>query len=273
ARKGPSRDWLNPVLGYVKTSHAKEKIRQWFKKQERTENIERGRELLDKVMRQLDIRLSERENLSKLFKYDSMDDFYAAIGFGGITTQQVAMKLAAQRQQPRVAETVAPRQPSSAIRVRGAKDLLTQLAQCCHPVPGDKIIGYVTRNRGITVHRQDCYNVIHEDEKDRLIPVEWGETDSLYPVKIQIQSRDRVGLMRDITTLVAEEKINISAVSLTNNSDHTISTFLTLETASLAQLSRLLARIEGVREVISANRIGDVASPKATPQPDTAKAK
>lgn len=273
ARKGPSRDWLNPVLGYVKTSHAREKIRQWFKKQERTDNIERGRESLDKAMRQLDIKLSERENLARLFKYDNLDDFYDAIGYGGITTQQVAMKLAAQQQQPRLAETVAPRQPSSAIRVRGTKDLLTQLAQCCHPVPGDKIIGYVTRNRGITVHRQDCYNVIHEDEKDRLIPVEWGETNSLYPVKIQVQSRDRVGLMRDITTLVAEEKINISAVSLANNDDHTISTFLTLETATLAQLSRLLARIEGIREVISASRIGDGASMKANPQPDTAKVK
>ena len=269
--KGPSRDWLNPVLGYVKTSHAKEKIRQWFKKQERTENIERGRGLLEKVMRQLGIKLMEREKLAKLFKYESLDDFYAAIGFGGITTHQIALKLAAQQQQPRIAKVTPPKQPPSAVKVRGVGDLLTHLAECCHPVPGDPIVGYVTRSRGVTVHRQDCHNVVHEDEKDRLIPVEWGETDSLYPVKIQVEVWDRVGLMRDITTLVAEEKINIAAVSLTSSDDQTISAFLTLETANLAQLSRLLAKTEGIRGVISAARIGDGASAKASPQPDAAR--
>ncbi|MFC1932168.1 RelA/SpoT family protein [Chloroflexota bacterium] len=268
ASKGPSRDWLNPVLGYVKTSHAKEKIRQWFKKQERTENIERGRGLLEKVMRQLGIKLTEREKLAKLFKHDSLDDFYTAIGYGGITTHQIALKLAAQQQQPRIAKVTPPKQPASAVQVRGVEDLLTQLAQCCHPMPGDKIIGYITRNRGVTVHRLDCYNVTHENEKDRLIPVEWGESDSLYPVNIQVQALDRVGLMRDITTLVAEEKINIAAVSFANNDDLTTSTFLTLETANLAQLSRLLVKIEGIRGVISATRIGDGASAKASPQPD-----
>jgi len=270
-KKGPSRDWLNPALGYLKTSHAKEKIRQWFKKQERTENIERGRGLLEKAMRQLGIKLMEREKLAKLFKYESLDDFYAAIGFGGITTHQIALKLAAQQQQPKIVKVTPPKQPPSAVKVRGVGDLLTHLAECCHPVPGDPIVGYVTRSRGVTVHRQDCHNVVHEDEKDRLIPVEWGETDSLYPVKIQVEAWDRVGLMRDITTLVAEEKINIAAVSLTNNDDQTISAFLTLETRNLAQLSRLLAKTEGIRGVISAARIGEEASAKASPQPDAAR--
>jgi len=269
ASRGPSRDWLNPVLGYVKTSHAREKIQQWFKKQERTDNIERGREILEKAMRQLGIKLSEREKLARMFRYDSLDDFYVAIGYGGISTQQIALKLAAQ-QQPKITEVVPPKRPVSAIKVRGVGDLLTHLAECCHPVPGDKIIGYVTRSRGVSVHRQDCYNVIHEDETERLISVEWGETDSLYPVKIQVQAWDRVGLMRDITTAVAEEKINIAAVSFTNNDDQTTSTFLGLETANLVQLSRLLAKIEGIRGVISAVRIGDGVSGKTSPQADTA---
>ena len=263
--RGPSRDWLSPVLGYVKTAHAREKIRQWFKKQERTDNIERGRELLEKAMRQLGINLIERERLAKLFKYDSLDDFYAALGYGGITTHQIALKLAAQQQQPKVTQATPAKQPVSTVQVQGVEDLLTNLAQCCHPVPGDNIVGYVTRNRGITVHRQDCYNVVNEDEKDRLIPVEWGDTDSRYPVKIQVQAWDRMGLMRDITTLVADEKINITAVSLTNNDDRSISTFLTLETANLVQLSRLLVKIEGIRGVTSAIRIGDGVSMKATP--------
>jgi len=261
--RGPSRDWLNPVLGYIKTSHAREKIRQWFKKQERTENVERGRELLEKMMRQLSIKFMEREKLASLFKYDNIEDFYVAIGSGDINTQQIAMKLAAQQEQPKITEITPPRHTTSAVKVRGVENLLTQLAKCCHPVPGDKIVGYITRSRGVTVHRQDCHNVVHEDEKDRLVPVEWGETDSLYPVQIQVQAIDRVGLMRDISTLVAEEKINISAVSLTNNDDGSISIFFSLEAANLAQLSRLLVKVEGIRGVTSATRIGEGAAAEA----------
>jgi len=253
--RGPSRDWLNPVLGYVGTSHAREKIRQWFKKQERTENIERGRELLEKSMRQLGLPFSEREKLQELFKYEELDDFYLAIGSGDITTHQIAMKLADQEQQPKITTSAPTRHPTSPVTVRGVDDLLTQLAQCCHPVPGDKIVGYITRSRGITIHRQDCQNIINEKERDRLIPVEWGETDAMYPVQIQVEALDRVGLMRDISTIVAEEKLNIAAVSLTNNDNQTISIYFALEAANLAQLSRLLVRIEGIRGVTSAERI------------------
>jgi len=261
--KGPSRDWLSPNLGYIKTAHAREKIRQWFKKQERTVNIERGRELLEKKMRHLGIKFSEREELAKLFKYDSLDDFLEAIGYGGITTHQIALKLAAQQEQPRViAEVTPPKHSASAIKVLGVGDMLTQLAQCCRPVPGDKITGYVTRSRGVTIHRQDCYNVIHEDEKERLIKVEWGQTDLLYPVNIQVEAWDRVGLIRDITTIVAEEKVNIATMNLTNHDDHTTTLHFTLETRGLAQLSRLLVKVEGVRGVISVTRVGDEATIK-----------
>jgi len=264
--RGPSRDWLNPHLGYIKTSRAREKIRQWFKKQERAENIERGREILEKEMRHLGIKLSEREGLAKLFKYDSLDDFWVAIGCGSITTRQIALKLSAQQEQPReVAKVILPKRPVSAIKVLGAEDMLTQLAQCCHPVPGDKIIGYVTRSRGVTIHRQDCHNVIGEDEKERLIPVEWAQTDSLYPVSVKIEAWDRVGLARDITAIVAGEKVNISAMNVANHDDHTASISLTLETGSLAQLSRLLGKIEGVRGVTSVTRVGDEATIKASP--------
>jgi len=264
--RGPSRDWLSPNRGYIKTAHAKEKVRPWFKKQERTANIEGGRELLEKKMRHLGIKLSEREELAKLFKYDNLDDFLEAIGYGGITTHQVALKLAAQQEKPRVvAEVTPPKQPASAIEVLGVRDMLTQLAQCCHPLPGDKIIGYVTRSRGVTVHRQDCYNVIREDEKERLIKVEWGQADLLYPVHIQVEAWDRVGLTRDITTVIAEEKVNIATMNLTNHDDHTTTLHFTLETKGLAQLSRLLVRVEGVRGVISVTRVGDEATIKASP--------
>jgi GTP pyrophosphokinase len=255
--RGPSRDWLRPHLGYTKTSHAREKIRQWFKRQERAENIERGRELLEKELQHLGLKHIEREELAKLFKYDSLDDFLAAIGYGGITTHQIALKLAAQQEQPRELTAVRPLSPTvSAVQVLGVGDLLTQLAQCCHPVPGDKIIGYVTRSRGVTIHRKDCYNVIHEREKERLIPVQWQQTDSMYPVSIQVEAWDRVGLIRDITTIVAEEKVNVAEVNAANHDDHTISLYFTLETAGLAQLSRLLVKVEGVRGVTSVARVG-----------------
>jgi len=267
--KGPSRDWLSPHLGYIKTSHAREKIRQWFKKQERTENIERGRELLDKELRHLGIKLSNREELSRLFKFDSLDDFLFAIGYGGITTHQIALKLAAQQEPAKTTPEVKPvKTPTSGIKVLGEGDMLTNLAQCCRPVPGDKIIGYVTRTRGVTIHRQDCYNIIHEDEKERLIPVEWEKTDSLYPVRVRVEAWDRVGLMRDITTIVAEEKVNIITVNSMQKDGATTADYFTvelaLETSGLAQLSRLLSRIEGIRGVIGVTRLGDEITRKSS---------
>ena len=264
--KGPTRDWLSPHLGYVKTSHAREKIRQWFKKQERAENIEHGRGLLDKELKQLGLKLSNRDKLAQLFKYASVDDFLAAIGYGGISVHHIALRLAAQQEQPRAVTGVTPsKPPSSTVQVLGVGDLLTNLAGCCHPVPGDSIVGYVTRSRGVTVHRRDCYNVVNEDEKERLIDVEWGYTDSQYPVSIQVEALDRVGLVRDISTVVAEEKINIASMNVTEHDDRTTTLYLTLETKGLAQLSRLLTRMSGIRGVHSVVRVGDEATVKPKP--------
>ncbi len=265
-RKGPSRDWLNPHLGYVKTSHAREKIRQWFKKQERTENIERGRDLLDKELRHLGIRI-ERQELASMFSYNNADDFLAAIGYGGVTSHQIAIKLAAEHEEPKVVTGVTPAKPApSTVRLLGVGNLATHLALCCHPVPGDRIIGYITRSRGVTIHRQDCYNILRESEKERLIPAEWGELDSLYPVNVRVEAWDKVGLMRDITTVVAEEKVNISSATLANHDDRTISIFLTLQTKGLAQLSRLLKKIEAVEGAISVARIGEEIARKPAPK-------
>ena len=260
--KGPSLDWLNPHLGFVRTSHAKEKIRQWFKRQERAENIERGRQILDKELRHLGI-IIEREELAELCNFSNAEDFLAAIGYGGISTHQIATKLAAQEETPKPIPEVAPRKPvPSTVRVLGVGNLVTHLAQCCHPVPGDKIIGYITRSRGVTIHRQDCHSVQHEDEKDRLVPVEWGQTDALYPVNIQIEAWDRVGLVRDITVVVAEEKVNITSLVTHSQSDRTTLMEFTMETQGLAQLSRLLKKIESVKGVLRIVRIGDKASGK-----------
>ncbi|MDD4859536.1 MAG: bifunctional (p)ppGpp synthetase/guanosine-3',5'-bis(diphosphate) 3'-pyrophosphohydrolase [Dehalococcoidales bacterium] len=264
--KGPSRDWLNPQLGFVNTSHARAKIKQWFTKQEHTVNVEGGRQILEKELKRLGVNI-ERQALAALFGYDNVEDFLAGIGDGTVTTHQIAIKLAAAQEKPKdIVEHAPTKQTGSVVRVFGVGNMATHLALCCNPVPGDAVIGYITRNRGVTVHRKDCYNIVHEDERERLVPVEWGEADTVYPVSVRAEAWDRVGLVRDITAVVADMKVNITAVSLTNHDDHTISTFLTLETKGLAQLSLLLKRIESINGVISVTRIGEEAAKKATPK-------
>ena len=266
APRAPSRDWLNPNLGYIKTTHARGKIRQWFTKQERTENVERGREILDKFMRHLGIKFAERDNIAKLFSYDTLDEFYAALGYGGVTAQQIAAKLAPE--QPEVVKptgAAAPKKSVTSIRVLGAGDMLTSLAQCCNPVPGDEIIGFVTRNRGVSIHRKDCVNIINEEEKERLIEVDWGQTGLTYPVTVVVDAWNRVGLARDITVVVAAEKVNIANMNVSEKPDQQAAISITIDIEDLAQLSRVLSRIEGVRGVINVTRAGEGTSIKSNP--------
>jgi GTP pyrophosphokinase len=257
--RGPSRDWLNPNLGYVKTGHSKEKIRQWFKRQERAENIERGREVIEKELRRFGLTLSEcQDEVLKIFKLDSVDDFLAQLGYGGISAAGIPARLAPltrKDEEPELPqfEGPAPRVSSQTVKVLGTGDLLTQIGRCCNPVPGDEIIGYVTRSRGVTVHREDCFNVLHEDEKNRLVDVEWGRSDATYPVAVHIEAWDRVGLLRDVSTIVSEDKVNMLGVR-TEHGDRTTSVYLTLETTGVAQLGRLMAKLESVRGVISVTR-------------------
>ncbi|KPK47066.1 MAG: (p)ppGpp synthetase [Dehalococcoidia bacterium SM23_28_2] len=257
--RGPSRDWLGPSRGYVRTSHAREKIRQWFKKQERAENISRGRELVDKELRRLGVALPQVEDeLLRIFKYEELDSFLEAVGYGGISTHHMILRLAPllQPEEPPIPteEVPPPAVVSRSIRVLGTGDLLTRMARCCSPVPGDDIVGYVTRGEGVTVHRRDCHNIVHLAEKERLVEVEWGRRGQLYPVAVHIEAWDRVGLLRDVSQLVAEEKVNMEGVGTHAHDDGTVSVFMTLETTGIEQLSRLLSRLESVRGVISVGR-------------------
>ncbi len=264
--RGPTRDWLNANLGYVKTAHAREKIRQWFKRQERAENIERGRELLEKELRRLNLNPSEwYEELLKLFKYDSLDDLLAAIGYGGVTTDRIALRLAPLLEEQDRRELVQPERdgaapapaPVTGIQVLGTGDLLTQLAQCCRPVPGDPIIGFVTRSRGVSIHRADCPNIQRTPEKERLVEVSWGAHEQQYPVAIKVEAWDRLGLLRDLSTVIAEERVNIAAVRTEAHEDHTITVHFTVTTTGLEQLTRVLHRLESVRGVFSVVRSRD----------------
>ncbi len=271
--RGPTRDWLNTNLGYIKTGHAREKIRQWFKRQERAENIERGRELLDKELRRLNLNPSEwQDELLRLFKQESLDDLLAAVGYGGIPTDRIATRLAPLLEQqhghelaPTVpahgAPPLAPA-PVTGIQVLGTGDLLTQLAQCCRPVPGDDIVGFVTRSRGVSVHRADCSNIRKTPEPERLVEVSWGSHTQHYPVAVRVEAWDRLGLLRDLSAVITEDRINISGVRTeSHHNDHTITVHLTISTTGLEQLTRVLHRLESVRGVLSVARSRDGGRP------------
>jgi guanosine-3',5'-bis(diphosphate) 3'-pyrophosphohydrolase len=254
--KGPSLDWLNTDRGYVKTSHALEKIRQWFKKQERTQNIERGRQVLERELKRLGVSLPGSEELLELFNYDDYEELLAAIGYGGISHHQILQKLAKETEKEE-SETVTPtvkKTTPTDIEVLGVGDLLTRLAVCCHPLPGDDIIGFITRNRGVSVHRKDCVNMINLKERERLINVNWGQANEVYPIDVVIEAWNRVGLLKDISTIVAEEKINIANIRLVENADE-VSLFITLDVKDMAQLNGIMAKINSVRGVVSAQRL------------------
>ena len=262
SERGPSLDWLNPNLGYVNTHQARERIKQWFRRQEKTENIERGREILEKELRRLGVSFADRERIAQLFKYEIVDDFLAAIGCGDINPNQIALKLTTTEEKPLTQPTSAPAKvkTTSAVKVLGVGDLLTQIASCCQPVPGDEIIGFVTRGRGVTIHRKNCTNILNEDEKERLVKVEWGEAGVSFPVNITVDAWDRVGLLRDISALVSGEDVNITSVSLSNPDlrDGTLSIFLSMDIKNIGQLGRLFGKLEAVPGVINVSRSSDV---------------
>jgi GTP pyrophosphokinase len=261
--RGPSRDWLNANLGYVHTGNARSKIRQWFKRQERDENVLRGREMVERELKRLGGSVSELlPEMLKWFRMDSAEDFYASVGFGGISLSQVAGRLALHlhREEPETVvtspATVTPEHDRT-IRVLGTGDVLTQMARCCSPVPGDSIVGYVTRARGVTIHRDDCPNVVHSHEKERFVDVEWGERGRMFPVAVKVEAWDRVGLIRDLSTVVADERVNIASIRTDPHDDNTVTVSITLDTTGVEQLHRLFAKIEGVHGVFSVARETD----------------
>ncbi len=264
ARSGPSRDWLSESLGYLQTSQGRQKVRQWFRKQRRAESIERGREMIEREMRRLAFDLSDHQDeVLALFPGKSWDDLFASIGYGDVSVESVTRKASAllqKHQEPDEIDEIpvgrsSRRGSAPGLRAFGAGGLETSLARCCNPVPGDSVRGYVTRSRGVTVHRADCHNVLHERERDRLIDVDWGRTDEQrYPATVQIEAWDRVGLLRDISTLVAAEDVNMVNVNTTKNGNGTVSVLATLETSGLSQISRLLTRMETIRGVRSCVR-------------------
>jgi GTP pyrophosphokinase len=255
--KGPSRDWLNASLGFVKTAHAREKIRQWFKRQERAENIARGEEIVDKELSRLGVPQARLEDVLPHFKLEKLEDLYLAVGCGEISAQAVALQLAGGEPSPDDDLPIsAPSAPDSGvargIQVQGVDELLTRLARCCSPLPGDQIVGFITRGNGVTVHRVDCPNLAHLKEQERLVKVEWGRvSQQVFPVAIRLEAWDRDGLLRDFCGLIAEDRINMTSVSAVTHPDRTATIRATLEIEDLRTLSRVLNRVERIKGVRS----------------------
>jgi GTP pyrophosphokinase len=259
-KHGPSRDWMN----VVRTSHAREKIRQWFKRQERDENIAHGRESLDRELRRLartslgTVGAERILEIARAYKYENLDDFYAAIGYGAVGAQQVVTRLGvvddAQLALPPTAPPPSPLR-AGGVRVKGVGDLLVRFGKCCHPIPGDPIIGFITRGKGVTVHLKNCQTVLNERETARLIEVEWeGSPQQTYPIAIRIEAYDRTGLLSDITQVMADNKVNILAANVAVTPDKTAMVKATLEVASVAQLARVMSRLEHLKDVTSVQR-------------------
>lgn len=266
---GPSRDWLNPSLGYVRTSRGRAKIQAWFKHQARDQNLDEGRALFDREMRRLDVEDLDLPRLAKAVNYLNAEDMYAAIGAGDLRIGQVlhqAQQLFGETDdQEQLDRLLAKpkRQSSKAtksdITVLGVGNLKTSMANCCRPVPGEPIVGFITQGRGVTVHRQDCSNILQLrlDEPQRIIEVEWGErAQTRYPVTIEIQAWDRSGLLRDVTSLLGNEKVNVLAVNTLTNTDESIARLrITLEVDGLESLGRLFSRIQQLPNVTEVRRL------------------
>jgi len=260
-RGGPSRDWLNTNLGLVKTQRARSKIRQWFKKQARDQNISQGKTMLDKELRRLGLADINLERLAKEFEYRSLDSLYEAIGNSDLSFGRLVNHLTLagkEEEEPAVpitkTQTIQIPTGTDTVNVLGLKGLLTTMARCCNPAPGDDIVGYITRGRGATIHRQDCPNMLRIQDRERLVKVSWGEVKRTYPVPIRIKAYDRSGLMKDVSTLITDEGINMTGVNV--DVFQNLATFdITLEVKDIAELSRILDRLENLANVLEAQRI------------------
>jgi GTP pyrophosphokinase len=256
---GPSRDWLNPSLGLVKTQRARSKIRAWFKKQDQDQNIVQGKEMLLHEIQRLGLPELDENGLHALARqFDrSPDELYVALGCGDFNIARVVNKLVETKETDDVLVVVPASSdavPTEAITVLGLKGLLTSMAKCCNPTPGDEIIGYITRGHGATIHRQDCPNMLRIQDRERLVKVSWGENVRTYPVPVRIRAYDRQGLMGDITTLLNSENVNMVDVDV-HMTKNLADMRIVIEVKDIAQLSRILARIENVPNVLEAQRV------------------
>ena len=269
---GPSRDWIK----IAQSSQAKNKIKQFFKKNLREENVIKGRELIEKEIKAQEFDLKEvltPENIKRVIEklnYTHEEDVYAAVGVGGITAQQIVNRLAGkmrkEREQEEVLEKIAKemakppktKRTETGVVVKGIDNLLIRLSRCCTPVPGDEIVGFITKGRGVSVHRADCPNIQEDDSAERLIEVEWENGSSQrkeYPVDIEISAFDRPGILNDVMMAVSDSKTNILAVSGRADRDKIATIHLTISITNISGLHKVVDRIKQLPDIYSVQRV------------------
>jgi GTP pyrophosphokinase len=266
-KKGvPSRDWLNPHLGYLKTSRARHKVQHWFKQQNMEANINAGRAIFERDIQRLGYAGINYEDMARRLDYPKVDEMLAAIGRGDLKPSRVLHILQELHPLPEnkagiplipQGQGVPQRHTGGDIQISGVGNLMTNLGRCCKPVPGDEIVGFITRGRGVTIHRRDCSNVLRyqNDSPQRLIEVEWGGTTQTYPVNVHISAFDRQGLLRDITSVLANERINVIAVqTLSDKTEHVADMTLTLEISDIDELNKMLQKLSQLPNIIEVKR-------------------
>ena len=258
----PKRDWLQANLGYLKTSRARARVQQWFKSQAREENIDAGRHLLEREFRRMALTSVDYRRIAAKVQLSTVEDMYAAVGAGDLSSSQVlsaAESLIGDKPQPRLRVAHGTGRRSGQVDVQGVGNLLTHMAGCCKPLPGDDIVGFITQGRGVSVHRADCRRIVQcqDTSPERIIQVEWGtDPDEQFEVDIAIEAYDRQGLLRDVTSLFAGARINVLAINTQSvRQSHSATMRLTVEITDLESLARLLERLNRLENVISAKRI------------------
>jgi RelA/SpoT family (p)ppGpp synthetase len=255
---GPSRDWMNESLGFTGSARTRSKVRSWFRQQEREKNIIQGREVVNRELKRLGVADDFTiDDIAEALKFKDVEQFLAKVGFGDIQSSQIGGAIAAIQQRLRPDDELRPllnQQPKAKkLTVRGLSGLHTKMARCCNPIPPEPIMGYITRGRGITIHRQDCKQLLATQEAERWIDVEWGLEEEAYPIPIIIKAYRRPGLMDDIANILRTEQVNLSKTKTTTaNSVTTI--FLLVEVSSLEQLNWILRKFERLHNVVEARR-------------------
>ncbi len=264
SKPSPSRDWLSSHLGFTQTSRARARIQRWFKEQDYDSNAQAGRAALDRELDRLGVRDASFEELADHAGYKRVSDLFAALGSGDLRMAQVIGRLRREKEPipsnlpPSRRRKAKPKTTPGGIRVQGVGNLLTTLASCCQPVLGDAIAGYLSKARGVTVHRADCANFmrVKSDNPERVVVVDWGESASTYPVELQIEAIDRTGLFQDIVTVLANDGVNITATkSISDRENHTAYLRLTIEVTDIEALSKTLGKIQRVPNVLEVKRV------------------
>ncbi|MCB9418346.1 MAG: bifunctional (p)ppGpp synthetase/guanosine-3',5'-bis(diphosphate) 3'-pyrophosphohydrolase [Ardenticatenaceae bacterium] len=257
-RGGPSRDWMNHSLGYTGSARSRSKIRGWFREQEWEQNVEQGREAVERELKRLGLHEDYTiEEISQALKYDDVDQFLAKVGFGDIQSAQISGAIAILKRKLKPDDELHPLlQPQAkpkGLTVKGVSGLHTKMAGCCHPIPPEPIIGYITRGQGVTIHRMDCAQAAAITERERIIEVDWGTEMETFPIPIVVKAYRRANLIDEIVSTLRGQQINVTKTKTT--SDGTLSTvFLVAEVTSLDQLNWLLQKLENLPNVVEAYR-------------------